>query len=97
MSGDIVSSEIWNDCFVENIGDGIFNDDVTSSNEELGKDNESKSRKAELLVENIRVIFIFFFTSECFSTFEVSTHYGKSIKVTLGSYFMRAMKATYRP
>ena len=48
MSGDIVSSEIWNDCFVENIGDGIFNDDVISSDEELGKagkdNNESKCK-----------------------------------------------------
>ena len=44
MSGDIVSSEIWNDCFVENISDGIFNDDVIESEEELGKDHESKSR-----------------------------------------------------
>ena len=53
MSGDIVSSEIWNDCFVENIGDGIFNDDVIESEEELGKDHESKSRKAELHFENM--------------------------------------------
>ena len=42
VCGDIVSSEIWNDCFVENIGDGIFSDDVISSDEESGKENESK-------------------------------------------------------
>ena len=86
MSGDIVSSEIWNDCFVENIGDGIFNDDVISSDEELGKDNESKSISKIVYTP---IIFIFLLTSECCSTFEVSTHYGKSIKVTLGSFFKR--------
>ena len=52
----------------------------------------SANRKAELLVENIRVNIILFLTLEYFSTFEVSTHCGKSIKVTLGSYFM---KTTY--
>ena len=61
MSCDIVSSEIWNDCFVENIGDGIFNDDVIPSGEELCKDNESKFRKAKKQKSSCNFYFLFNF------------------------------------
>ena len=42
MSGDVVSSEIWNDCFMENIGEGLFDDEIVALDEKK-EDFQSKS------------------------------------------------------
>ena len=42
MSGDVVSSEIWNDCFMENIGEGLFDDEIIPLDEKKEEDFQSK-------------------------------------------------------